>query len=83
MPSQAAVDLRVSRRFKLGSAAYVEGLVEVFNVFNRTNFIETNNLSSAFIWGIGSYPSNPAQGFGHYTQAAPPRQGQLGIRIGF
>ena len=53
MPSQAIVDLRVSRRFRLGGRVQLEPIFEVFNLFNRTNYIETNNVSSAFIWGHG------------------------------
>jgi Carboxypeptidase regulatory-like domain/TonB dependent receptor/TonB-dependent Receptor Plug Domain len=83
MPKQVSVDLRVSRRFRLGQRAYLEGMLETFNLFNRTNFIETNNLSSAFIFGSGGYPTNPLPGFGHFTQAGPPRQVQLALKVGF
>jgi hypothetical protein len=83
MPSQAVVDMRVSRRFSMGARAYIEGLFEVFNLFNRTNYIETNNVSSAFIWGAGAYPTNPLPAFGKFTQAGPPRQVQLAVKVGF
>ena len=83
MPSQAVVDLRVSRRFALGGALSTEAFFEVFNLFNRTNFIETNNLSPAFIWGNGAYPSSPLPAFGHFTQAGPPRQIQLAVKVRF
>ena len=83
MPGQAVVDLRVSRRFQLGSRSYLEGIFEVFNLLDRTNFIETNNLSPAFIWGTGAYPTSPLPTFEHFTQAGPPRQVQLAIKLGF
>jgi hypothetical protein len=83
MPSQAAVDMRISRRFRFGPRAHIEGIFEVFNLFNRTNFIETNNLSPAFIWGTGAFPTNPLPTFGRFTQAGPPRQIQLALKIGF
>jgi hypothetical protein len=83
MPGQAVVDLRVSRRFRLGSRTYLEGIFEVFNLLNRTNFIETNNLSPAFIWGTGEYPTSPLASFGQFTQAGPPRQVQLAMKLGF
>jgi hypothetical protein len=83
MPKQMTVDLRVSRRFRLGPRASVEGIFETFNLFNRTNYIETNNLSSAFIFGTGGYPNNPLPGFGHFTQAGPPRQVQLAVKVSF
>jgi hypothetical protein len=83
MPSQAVVDLRVSRRFMIGRGAHLEGLFEVFNLFNRTNFIETNNLSPAFIWGAGAYPATPLPAFGRFTQAGPPRQIQVAVKISY
>ena len=83
MPGQAMVDLRVSRRFAFGSPVTVEPIFEVFNLFNRTNYVETNNLSSAFIWGTGPYPTSPLPAFGHFTQAGPPRQVQLAVKVGF
>jgi hypothetical protein len=58
--------------------------VEAFNVFNRTNFSEINN-----IFGRGAFPGDPqkdAQGrvtYGLYEQALAPRQVQLGARISF
>ena len=83
MPSQAVVDLRVSRRFPLRGAVTLDGIFEVFNALTRTNFIESNNLSPAFIWGTGAYPDAPLPGFGRFTQAAPPRQIQLAVKLAF
>ncbi len=77
LPMQANVDLRVARRFPVGHVT-VDGIFEVFNLFNRSNFIAVNN-----VFGTGSYPSNPLPTFGQFTQAAPPRQIQLAIKIGF
>ena len=78
LPNYATVDLRVSRRFRLADRASVDGLFEVFNLFNRTNYTEINN-----IFGTGSFPSNPLGTFGQFTQAAPPRQVQLAVKINF
>jgi len=78
MPHQATVDLRVSRRFRLAGKVNAEGLFEVFNLFNRTNFVEINN-----IFGTGAYPSAPLPTFGQFTQAASPLQIQLAAKIHF
>jgi Carboxypeptidase regulatory-like domain len=78
MPHQATVDLRVSRRFRLAGKVSAEGLVEVFNLFNRTNFVEVNN-----IFGAGAYPSTPLATFGQFTQTASPLQMQLAAKIYF
>ena len=74
---QATVDLRVGRRFPAGPLV-VDAIVEVFNLFNRSNFTAVNN-----VFGTGSYPSQPLPTFGQFTQAAPPRQIQLALKVGF
>jgi carboxypeptidase family protein/TonB-dependent receptor-like protein len=84
MASQFICDLRLSKRFRFGKSAAFEVLVEAFNVFNRTNFSEINN-----IFGRGAFPNDPqkdAQGrvtYGLYEQALAPRQVQLGAKISF
>ena len=82
-PAQATVHMRVSRDFPLSGRSRVDVLFEVFNLFNRTNFMESSHTSSTFIFGPGSYPNQPLPTFGQYTQAGPPRQAQLGLRIAF
>ncbi len=77
LPMQATVDLRLARRFRIGRIN-VDGIFEVFNVFNRSNYTDVNN-----VFGTGSYPASPATTFGQFTQAAPPRQVQLALKIGF
>jgi hypothetical protein len=78
LPSQATVDLRVSRKFPLGGRARLQALFEVFNLFNRTNFTEVNN-----VFGTGAYPSQPLPTFGQFVQAAPPRQAQVALKLAF
>ncbi len=78
MPNQATVDLRVSRRFRLAGKVSVDGIFEVFNLFNRTNYTEINN-----IFGTGAYPARPLPTFGQFTQAAAPLQVQLAAKILF
>jgi hypothetical protein len=78
MPTQATVDLRVSRRFRLTGRASLEGLFEVFNLFDRTNYTEINN-----IFGPGAYPGSPLPTFGQFEQAAPPRQVQVAAKVSF
>jgi hypothetical protein len=77
LPMQATVDLRVARRFPVRQVTF-DGIFEVFNLFNRSNFTAVNN-----VFGTGSYPSNPLPTFGQFTQAAAPRQIQLALKIGF
>jgi hypothetical protein len=80
LPTLATVDFRVSWRWRPTSAVpfSIEPMLEVFNLFNRTNFITAQN-----VFGTGAYPDNPADGFGDFNQAAPPRQVQLALKVGF
>ena len=78
LPSQATLDIRVSRRFGAEQHPRIEVMVEAFNLFNRTNFTEANN-----IFGRGSYPAQALPSFGLFEQAGAPRQIQLGVRMNF
>ena len=66
----SALDLRVSREFKLGKSAALEPIVEVFNVFNSTNLLvpQTTNL-------IFNFDGTIRAGLGD------PRQMQVGLRL--
>jgi hypothetical protein len=50
VPSLHRVDMRLQRRFKLGSKSSIEGILEVFNVFNHANYaaFTTNESSSKY-----------------------------------
>lgn len=78
------VDVRVSKRFTLANGFSFEALVEVFNLFNRTNFTEIND-----VFGPGAFPSEPlrdASGritYGLFEKAQAPRQLQLGGKLNF
>lgn len=78
LPAQATVDLRVSRRFPLRGKVGFEAILDVFNLFNRTNFTDVNG-----VFGPGAYPQQPLPTFGQFTQASPPRQVQLAGRLSF
>jgi hypothetical protein len=84
MPSQATVDLRASKALRLGSRSSLVPMIEVFNLFNRTNYSEINT-----VFGPGAYPSQPArddQGrvtYGTFQKALAPRQVQLAVRLIF
>lgn len=77
LPTQATIDLRVGKRL-VGGDVSLDALVEVFNLFNRVNYTDVNN-----IFGTGAYPSQPLPTFRQFTQAGPPRQIQLAARVSF
>ena len=50
----------------------------MFNLFNRSNYTDINN-----VFGTGPYPTVLLPGYGQFVQAAAPRQAQVAIRITF
>ncbi|HJQ35659.1 MAG TPA: TonB-dependent receptor [Thermoanaerobaculia bacterium] len=84
MKGQFNVDARLSKRFSFGTGFGFEAIVDVFNLFNRVNYTEINN-----IFGRGAFPGTPqtdALGrvtYGVYEQALPGRQIQLGAKVTF
>jgi hypothetical protein len=77
LPAQATVDVRVAKRFVVGPTR-VEGIFEIFNLFNRANYTAVNN-----VWGTGAYPGSPVPSYGKFTQAGPPLQMQLAVKVSF
>jgi hypothetical protein len=78
LPREATVDVRVSRRFRLFGDATIEPMLEVFNLLNRVNYTEVNN-----VFGTGAFPDNASPTFGQFQRAAPPRQAQIAARVVF
>jgi len=68
-PPQNRTDLRLQQRIPLGGRVSVDGIAEVFNMFNRPN------------WGIGTQESTPSQFLQHTT--AQVRTAQFGFRLTF
>jgi hypothetical protein len=71
----AALDLRLSKTFRLNERFGIETLVESFNTLNRANLQLPN---ATFGQGL-----TPLASFGKPTAAADPRQLQFGLRISF
>jgi hypothetical protein len=68
-PPQNRTDLRLQQRIRLHGRAAIDGIVEVFNIFNRPN------------WGIGLQESVPTQYLQHVS--AQTRTAQFGFRLTF
>jgi hypothetical protein len=66
----SALDLRLSREFRLGQRVALEPILEIFNLFNSTNLLvpQTTNL-------IFNFAGTIRAGLGD------PRQMQLGVRF--
>ncbi len=69
-PGYAGVDVGAQKDMEVGGGARVQLRVEVFNLFNRTNFDVPNRIAFT--------PS-----FGQISSAKPPRQVQLGVKVLF
>ena len=77
------VDLRVSKGISFADQMTLELILDVFNLFNRVNFIEDTNQSSFAIFGAGAYPTAASPTYGRYTLTDPPRQVQLAAKVTF
>ncbi len=71
----AALDLRLSRRFRLTEHVRLEIIADGFNLLNRANYSVPNNT-----FGLGR---TPLPTFGQPTQAFDPRQFQFGVKVSF
>ena len=72
------LNLRLSRKFEVSRRVEIEGLLEGFNVTNRTNAVARNTN-----FGAGAYPDAPSAAFGQITAVGDPRTLQLGMRLTF
>jgi hypothetical protein len=73
-----ALNLRLSRDFRIANEKTLEGLVEAFNVTNRVNPLTRNTN-----FGSGAYPLNPVGSFNQITAVGDPRTFQFGVRFTF
>ena len=68
------VDVRLQRRFPLPGGTSVDGLIEVFNLFNHANYGSYTTLESNSTFGKPTFNSNVAY---------QPRMVQVGFRVAF
>jgi hypothetical protein len=84
LPAQVTADMRLARPIRLSGRLTLTPMLEVFNLFNRSNFIEVNN-----VFGTGAFPNDPLRDaagrvtYGLFQKAQPPRQVQLAARLAF
>jgi hypothetical protein len=84
-PNYFALDLRLSRTFRLHEKANLQLLAESFNLTNRTNYASVNNIVGAGLTNFnvsGSAAIAPTAPLG-FTSAYPKREFQLGFRLDF
>jgi hypothetical protein len=88
MESQFIVDARLSKRFSFGTRFALEGIVDVFNLLDRVNYTEINNIFGCVRTANGgcsnAYPGTAANPvWNKYEQALSGRQFQLGAKLIF
>jgi carboxypeptidase family protein len=93
-PLFVSTDMRVGRKIRFGvdSPVGIELIFDTFNLFNRTNFRDVNNVAGSAldiiqlgetdVRVIGETDS-PANTFCGFTSAYAPRVIQLGVKINF
>jgi Carboxypeptidase regulatory-like domain len=92
-PDFFTTDLRVGRQVRLNgdSPLGLEFIFDAFNLFNRTNFKEVNNISNSIILDPSRFSdvrvkgnsAIPASQFSGFTSAYDPRVIQLGLKLNF
>ena len=68
------VDVRLQRKFRLGGRASVDGIAELFNVFNHANFGSYTTTENSAVYGKPTANTNLAYA---------PREAQFGFRFTF
>jgi hypothetical protein len=93
-PGYFTADLRVGRRirFKADKPLGIEVIFDAFNLFNRTNFKEVNNVTSGALYlsqlgitdvRVTGSSKKPASQFSGFTSAYDPRVVQLAVKFNF
>jgi hypothetical protein len=95
-PGFFRVDAALTKNIKLGKGINLQFRAEMFNVFNRVNFLSDDGnvnvtwtpTNVVFDTGSGAtatrvVSASPAGGFGQLNRAADPRQMQLGLKLSF
>ena len=94
-PGFFQVDAAVYKNIRLGKNVKLQLRAEVFNLFNRTNFLVGNEVAMTWtpenvVFDTGNattasriISATPSGSFGELTDSADNRQAQFGIRISF
>lgn len=85
-PGFATVDLRLARTIKIKDRVSIQGLVEGFNLFNRTNIDAINRVFFPGPMGFALPPTENGRFIAtpdRFRSAFPPRRIQIGFRLSF
>lgn len=86
-PGFTSIDVRISRSFSIKERYKIQVIIETFNLFNKTNISQVNNVFPPDAQGNYSLPEQQNGRFivppERYTNAFAPRQIQIGIKLAF
>ena len=85
MPSRKNVDFSVNKNWRIGERYNIQFRTEIFNLFNRVNYVSLETTSLAFINNISdpNFGRATASGFGRFNRDAGPREIQFGFKFNF
>ena len=85
MPSRKNVDFSVNKNWRVGERYGVQFRTEIFNLFNRVNFVGLETADLAFNNNINdaNFGRSTAGGFGRFNRDAGPREIQFGFKFTF
>jgi len=85
MPSRKNVDFSVNKNWRIGERYGVQFRTEMFNVFNRVNYVslQTADLGFGNTAGTPTFGKSTASNFGVLNRAAGPREIQFGFKFTF
>jgi hypothetical protein len=85
MPSRKNVDFSINKNWRVGERFGVQFRTEIFNLFNRVNFIglETADLAFQNNASDPNFGRSNSPGFGRFNRDAGPREIQFGFKFTF
>jgi hypothetical protein len=86
MPSRKNVDFSINKNWRIGERYGVQFRTEIFNLFNRVNYVSLETADLAFnnnINDTANFGKSTAGGFGRFNRDAGPREIQFGFKFTF
>ncbi len=86
-PGFANMDLRITRTFNIKERCKIQGYIEAFNIFNRTNISDVSRVFFPDAQGNFNLPQKDGRRYtaspSQFISAFPSRQFQFGFRVSF
>jgi hypothetical protein len=76
-------DFAVLKNTMLTERLNLQFRAELFNIFNHAQFDTPTGIANSFAQVANSGPFIPSGSFGQVSGAAPPRIGQLSLKLNF